>query len=97
MCAASEVRSVLEDDATSVGPHSTDFWILAAALKRFIDGEGQGSLPLEVINLVRPCTCCKIETWPLVQHINARFTWGVRMKVVSLLERLWPYLGVLDA
>ncbi len=51
VCAASEVRAVLEDDAASVGPHSADFWVLAAALKRFIDGEGQGSLPLEVINL----------------------------------------------
>ena len=47
-CAASEVRAVLEDEATRVGPQSPDFWVLAAALKRFVDGEGQGSLPLEV-------------------------------------------------
>ena len=49
--AATEVRAVLEDEAASVGPHSTDFWVLAAALKRFIDGEGQGSLPLEVMTM----------------------------------------------
>ena len=38
---------MLEDEATRVGPQSPDFWVLAAALKRFVDGEGQGSLPLE--------------------------------------------------
>lgn len=42
---------MLDDEAAIVGPQSTDFWILAAALKRFIDGEGKGSLPLEVANL----------------------------------------------
>ena len=45
---ASEVRTVLEDEATRVEPESAEFWILAAALKRFVEGDGQGSLPLEV-------------------------------------------------
>ena len=58
MSAATEVRAVLEDEAASVGPHSADFWVLAAALKRFIDGEGQGSLPLEVINLLQTLLRC---------------------------------------
>lgn len=39
---------MLEDEATRVGPQSTDFWVLAAALKRFVEQEGAGSLPLEV-------------------------------------------------
>ena len=38
---------MLEDEATRIDPQSSDFWVLAAALKRFVDGEGQGSLPLE--------------------------------------------------
>lgn len=46
--AASEVRAILEDEATSVSPDSDDFWVLAAALKRFVDNEGQGCLPVEV-------------------------------------------------
>lgn len=29
-------------------PQSPDFWVLVAALVRFIDREGQGQLPLEV-------------------------------------------------
>lgn len=45
--AASEVRAVLEDEATRIRPQSPDFWVLAAALKRFVYGEGGGSLPLE--------------------------------------------------
>ena len=32
----------------SVSPESDDFWVLAAALKRFVDGEGKGCLPAEV-------------------------------------------------
>ena len=46
--AASEVRSILEDEATSVSPESDDFWVLAAALKLFVDNEGKGCLPVEV-------------------------------------------------
>ena len=49
--AASEVRSILEDEGTSVSPESDDFWVLAAALKRFVDNEGKGCLPVEVSNL----------------------------------------------
>lgn len=46
--AASEVRSILEDEGTSVSPESDDFWVLAAALKRFVDNEGKGCLPVQV-------------------------------------------------
>lgn len=46
--AASEVRSILEDEAASVNKESDNYWVLAAALKRFIDNEGQGQLPIEV-------------------------------------------------
>lgn len=45
--ASSEVRSILEDEATSVSPESDDFWVLAAALKRFVDNEGKGCLPVQ--------------------------------------------------
>ena len=34
-----------------MSPESDDFWVLAAALKRFVDNEGKGSLPVEVGNL----------------------------------------------
>ncbi len=47
--AAAEVRAVLHDDeATHVTESSPDFWLLAAALRAFVDEEGRGSLPLEV-------------------------------------------------
>lgn len=46
--AASEVRSILEDEAASVNKESDNYWVLAAALKRFIDNEGKGQLPIEV-------------------------------------------------
>ena len=46
--AASEVRSILEDEATNVGKDSDNYWVLAAAVKRYIDTEGKGQLPIEV-------------------------------------------------
>lgn len=45
---ASEVRSILEDDAASVNKDSDSYWVLAAALKRYVDNEGRGQLPIEV-------------------------------------------------
>lgn len=45
---ASEVRSILEDEAASVSKESDHYWILTAALKRYIDNEGKGQLPIEV-------------------------------------------------
>ncbi|GAB4817852.1 hypothetical protein N2152v2_004898 [Parachlorella kessleri] len=42
----SELRSILEDECcTSLSATSSDFWVLAAALKRFLDEHG--TLPLE--------------------------------------------------
>lgn len=46
--AASEVKAILNDAATSLTSNSDDFWVMAAALKRFVDAEGHGDLPLEV-------------------------------------------------
>ena len=46
--AASEVKSILEDDAASVNKESDNYWVLTAALKRYIDNEGKGQLPIEV-------------------------------------------------
>ncbi|KAL3148869.1 hypothetical protein ABBQ32_001742 [Trebouxia sp. C0010 RCD-2024] len=43
----SEVRAILEDKAARVNKESDNYWVLAAALKRFIDNEGQGQLPIE--------------------------------------------------
>ncbi len=46
--AESEVKSILEDEAaTSITPTTPDFWILSAALGRFINNEGNGQPPLE--------------------------------------------------
>ena len=46
--AAAEVRTVLDDPEASVSETSDDFWLLTAALRRFVDHEGAGRLPLEV-------------------------------------------------
>lgn len=46
--AASEVKSILEDDAANVNKESDNYWVLTAALKRYIDNEGKGQLPIEV-------------------------------------------------
>ena len=41
-------RTILSDEkARSLTSHSTDFWIMVAALNRFLEAEGQGQLPLE--------------------------------------------------
>mmetsp|Transcript_8982 Transcript_8982/g.19249 ORF Transcript_8982/g.19249 Transcript_8982/m.19249 type:complete len:537 (+) Transcript_8982:66-1676(+) len=45
---SSEVRSILEDEAaSSLTADSDDFWVLAAALRAFVEQEGEGHLPLE--------------------------------------------------
>lgn len=45
---ASETRSILGDESVSMlNSSSSDFWVLVAALKRFLEAEGRGSLPLE--------------------------------------------------
>lgn len=44
----SELLSILEDEAANnLTPDSSDFWILAAALRTFIQNEGGGQPPLE--------------------------------------------------
>lgn len=47
------MRAILQDEAAArVAAKSDDFWVLAAALKRFVEEEGHGSLPLEVCGAV---------------------------------------------
>lgn len=42
-----DVQNILEDQlCTNIKPDSTTFWILARALRGFVQGEGQGCLPL---------------------------------------------------
>ena len=45
--AASEVAALLTDEAATPSPSSDSFWVLVAALKRFVEGEGGGCLPLD--------------------------------------------------
>ena len=82
--AASEVRSVLDDEAAIVGPQSTDFWILAAALKHFIDGEGESSLPLEVITSNAPLSSETIISYSDWDHTPVALVRG--MDTVLLCE-----------
>jgi amyloid beta precursor protein binding protein 1 len=44
----SEVKAIIEDEAaTNITANTADFWVLAAALGRFINTEGAGQPPLE--------------------------------------------------
>ncbi len=75
MYAASEVKAIVEDEAASVSKESDNYWVLAAALKRYLDNEGNGQLPIEVYTFVvlQPplcggdrSTCCDVlhvEKW----------------------------------
>ena len=47
-CSAKEVQQILADERASLMPSSSTFWVLVAALRRYIAEEGRGSLPLEV-------------------------------------------------
>lgn len=38
----------MEDEAASVSKESDNYWVLAAALKRYLEKEGNGQLPIEV-------------------------------------------------
>ncbi|EGF82558.1 hypothetical protein BATDEDRAFT_36669 [Batrachochytrium dendrobatidis JAM81] len=43
----SDITAILDDPAaTNLSKNSSDFWILVAALKRFINAEGNGQLPV---------------------------------------------------
>lgn len=44
---SSYLRVVLEDKASDVDASSSDFWIMVAALKKFMANEGQGEPPLD--------------------------------------------------
>ena len=56
--AALEVHQLFADPAASVsGQEADDFWILVAALKRFVQQEGNGQLPLEASSIA-PCLSC---------------------------------------
>lgn len=50
--AASEVKAIVEDEAASVSKESDNYWVLAAALKRYLANEGNGQLPIEVYTFV---------------------------------------------
>lgn len=42
------MRAILADEkASQVTPSTPDFWVLVAALNRFMAAEGQGELPLD--------------------------------------------------
>ena len=58
--AAPEVKQILEDERTSLTASSSDFWILAAALKQFVYDDNGGDLPLEVI-AARSLSCLDQE------------------------------------
>ena len=48
-CAAAEVAALMQDEcAAALTPASNMFWVLVAALRGFVEGEGGGDLPLEV-------------------------------------------------
>lgn len=42
-----EVRAIVGDEAANVDQKSDNYWVLAAALKRYISNEGNGQLPIE--------------------------------------------------
>jgi len=54
------VRDLLEDPAANVSTagDAGHFWVMVAALKRFVEEQGAGSLPLEVCS---PPLCCRSE------------------------------------
>lgn len=43
----SQLRQIIDDSAAEVNSTSSDFWVMVAALKEFIDNEGGGEPPLE--------------------------------------------------
>ena len=48
-CAASEVASILFSLRTaSLERSASDFWVMAAALRDFVEAEGGGNLPIQV-------------------------------------------------
>eukprot|EP00252_Welwitschia_mirabilis_P011517 TRINITY_DN25784_c0_g1_i2.p1 TRINITY_DN25784_c0_g1~~TRINITY_DN25784_c0_g1_i2.p1 ORF type:complete len:527 (-),score=124.25 TRINITY_DN25784_c0_g1_i2:341-1921(-) len=44
---SSNLNKILNDHASEVNSLSSDFWVMVAALKEFIDNEGEGESPLE--------------------------------------------------
>jgi hypothetical protein len=69
--AAAEVQAIMQDDAADIADsNSDDFWVLAAALKRFVEDEGRGSLPLEA-----SCVCVfgmRLRLHPSVWHCHGQ-------------------------
>ena len=67
VAAAREVQAVMYDpSATELDGSSSSFWVLAAALRDFVEGEGQGSLPIEVFC---PLLECLVHSWPILATI----------------------------
>ncbi|XP_031500977.1 NEDD8-activating enzyme E1 regulatory subunit AXR1-like isoform X2 [Nymphaea colorata] len=44
---SSQLRQIIEDNSAKVFAGSSDFWVLVAALKEFIENQGNGDAPLE--------------------------------------------------
>ena len=53
----------MEDPAAEPSSSSDDFWLLVAALKRFVASEGNGSLPLEVSSKTAGPWLCSRAAW----------------------------------
>ena len=64
MDAASEVKAILDDPATAATARSDDFWVMAAGLKRFVQQEGNGSLPLEVCLTLAAAVLASLRACP---------------------------------
>ena len=50
--AAREVQAILQDSkAANLEASSDDFWVMAAALRDYVEAEGEGCVPIEVLPL----------------------------------------------
>ena len=83
--AASEVRCILEDDAVSVSKESDNYWVLAAALKGYIDKEGKGQLPIEVC--MPPELCALRDVYSAVCRAFPRGAWPPVLRTLSAVYR----------
>ncbi|KAG2486394.1 hypothetical protein HYH03_014972 [Edaphochlamys debaryana] len=86
-----EVRGLLEDEAA--GPRlradSDEFWVLVAALRAFVEGEGQGTLPLEgSIPDMHATTDLYLKLQAVYREKAERDTAAVEAHVRQILGRL---------
>lgn len=76
-CTAVEVQRVLDDGAAlDLHQSSSDFWVMAAAVRHFVQQEGNGQLPLQVRSAfsVQGCNlvivACALYVYCCVQYIT---------------------------